>query len=84
MKKQSTKPTTFKGTPVFEYFSVCCTALATKAPCLKVSKKDAETNSLGTWRCTNCRKAAKVSRRNHQVAEPDNANLVLDTNANGI
>lgn len=64
---------------MFQYFSACCDSLATKPPCVKVSKKDAETNSLGTWRCTLCKKAAKVSRRNF-----DNANLVVDTNAVGI
>jgi hypothetical protein len=63
MKKQTKKaPPTLKGEPKFIYTSQCCGAQATKTPCVKVDKKTAETQGLGSWRCPTCRKNCKVSR----------------------
>ena len=58
---------TLKGEPVYSYTSVCCSAQATKTPCLKVDAKSAETQGLGTFRCSACRKACKCTRQKNQV-----------------
>jgi hypothetical protein len=58
---------TLKGEPKFMYFSVCCGERATKTPCVKVDKKSAETQGLGTFRCPKCRKACKCQRTKNQV-----------------
>jgi hypothetical protein len=64
MKKRDNKPVVFRDKPVFQYTSKCCSAPATKTPCLK--SQDAEA-TLGTWRCTQCRKKCAVNR--HKVPE---------------
>jgi len=53
--------------PSFKYITDCCGALGTKEPCerdesTRKEKKFGEA-SLGKWRCTNCHKHAKVTRR---------------------
>jgi hypothetical protein len=40
---------------------VCCSLPASKPGCVKVDKKKALEQSLGTWRCTECHKACKVT-----------------------
>jgi hypothetical protein len=63
MKKQTKKaPPTQKGEPKYVYTSACCGAQATKTPCVKVDKKAAETQGLGTFRCSTCHKACKCGR----------------------
>lgn len=63
MKKPMKKsPPTLKGEPKFVYTSSCCGAQATKTPCVKVDKKTAETQGLGTFRCSTCHKACKCGR----------------------
>lgn len=63
MKKQTKKaPPTLKGTSIFLYTSSCCGAQAMKTPCVKVDKKTAETQGLGTFRCSICHKACKCGR----------------------
>lgn len=63
--------------PVFAYASVCCNALAEKPACksfgsvttreglmVKTVARDkaSETQGLGSWRCTQCRKPCSVTR----------------------
>jgi len=61
-----------KGEPKFLYTSVCCNLNASKAPCV-ADKKAAESQGLGTFRCTGCRKACAC----HRVKNPlDKANQV--------
>lgn len=64
MKKQGKRPQkpTLNGEPKFVYTSVCCNLNATKTPCVKVDSKSAETQGLGTFRCTGCHKACKCTR----------------------
>ena len=59
MKKRDNKPAVFRDKPVFTYTSRCCSAPATKTPCLK--SQDAEA-TLGTWKCSQCRKKCSVNR----------------------
>lgn len=56
---------------VFAYVSACCNQLAEKPPCTVakgqtigtyVGAKPAGESTLGSWRCTGCRKPCKVSR----------------------
>ncbi len=54
---------------VFTYTSKCCTGPATKPACVKVDAKAAETNSLGSWRCTTCRKPCSVFRTRNKDAQ---------------
>jgi hypothetical protein len=51
MKRQTKIVPTQKGEPKFIYVSACCGAQATKTPCVRVDKKAAETQGLGSWRC---------------------------------
>jgi len=65
MKKQTKKAKPIqKGEPKFLYTSKCCGLPATKAPCVCVclGSKEAETQGLGTFRCTGCKKACKCTR----------------------
>jgi hypothetical protein len=49
--------------PAFIYASACCNELGEKTPCVKPKdKKEALTNSLGSWRCSRCKKPCKVTR----------------------
>jgi hypothetical protein len=50
---RSTKPVNIRDA-VKAYISVCCNVLAEKPAC-----KDNE-GALGTWRCSGCRRVAKV------------------------
>jgi hypothetical protein len=63
MKKS---PPIQKGEPKFLYTSVCCNLNAAKVPCVRVDKKTAETQGLGTFRCSGCRKACAC----HRVKNP--------------
>lgn len=51
---------------VFEYTSVCCEAPAKKPPVVRTPEDVRENkfseSGLGKWRCTNCKKNAKVKR----------------------
>src|ERR1035437_4375479 len=59
--KRTTKPVSKPRGPVNAYTSVCCSLPATKPACIKTDKKKALEQSLGTWRCTGCRKTCKVT-----------------------
>ena len=74
--KHKPKPQ-MRGNPVFSYTSVCCGAPATKAPCLSYGSvtvrtglmittttrgKEAETQGLGSWRCTTCQNPCSCKR----------------------
>jgi hypothetical protein len=61
MKTKKAIPT-LKGEPKFLYTSECCGQKASKTPCVKVDKKTAETQGLGTFRCSGCGKACKCGR----------------------
>jgi hypothetical protein len=69
MKKQVKKVAVQKGTPVYSYTSVCCNAQASKAPCYAFGEKskEAETQGLGTFRCSTCRKACKCTRQKNSL-----------------
>jgi hypothetical protein len=66
MKKPAVKSVGKLEDAVFHYVSQCCNVLGTKAACVRpkggMTSKEAETNSLGSWRCTQCGKPCKVSR----------------------
>lgn len=48
--------------PMYSYTSVCCSVQATKTPCVKVGKKEALLQGLGSWRCSACRKSCACRR----------------------
>lgn len=58
-----------KQGPVKSYTSVCHGAPATKPACVRVGKKDALVQGLGSWRCTVCKKPCKVTVSKATVAE---------------
>lgn len=64
MKKIKKSKPTMKGEPVFLYTSACCGVQAIKLPCANVGmrSKEAETQGLGTFRCSSCHKACKCGR----------------------
>jgi|GEM_PF-1427166 hypothetical protein len=65
MKNHGKKPRpTPKGNPVNVYTSTCCNVVATKPPCqyLGSKSKEAATQGLGTFRCTNCHKVCTCKR----------------------
>ncbi len=61
--------------PMFDYVSICCSAPATKPPCVAVPKaakkgkteKALEFASLGKWSCGACGRACKVHRHLHKA-----------------
>lgn len=63
------KPVAVKREPVYSYTSVCCSAPTTKKACVKVGGKDALVQGLGSWRCSACHKAAKVTVSKFKAAE---------------
>lgn len=65
-----------KESPVFDYTSVCCQSPAKKKACvidkaLDFKDRNKLEHSLGTWNCTNCRKACKVTRAKHVIMEEE-------------
>ena len=66
---KSKAPVAVKRGPVLQYTSVCCSMPATKPACVKVDKKKALEQGLGSWRCTGCHKAAKVTVSKAKPAE---------------
>jgi hypothetical protein len=68
---KSKAPVVVKLGPVNTYTSVCCSMPATKKACVKVGKKDALVQGLGSWRCPGCHKAAKVTVSKFKAAEPE-------------
>jgi hypothetical protein len=49
--------------PVFSYTSKCCGVQATKTPLLKAkTMDDATEQSLGSWRCSSCKKPCSCTR----------------------
>src|ERR1019366_9000959 len=63
------KPVAVKRGPVNSYTSVCCSLPASKPGCTKVDKKKALEQGLGSWRCSGCRKATKVTVSKFHAAE---------------
>lgn len=59
--KKNVKPVVKPRGPVNTYTSVCCSVPATKPACARVDKKKALEQGLGSWHCTGCRKACKVT-----------------------
>jgi hypothetical protein len=66
-----------KAEPVFLYTSMCCKSPATKEPCVMPkgkgiggfgSKPEGEM-TLGSFRCTQCRRPAKVTRSLNPAAK---------------
>lgn len=60
-RSKPSKPVAKPKGPTFCYTSVCCSAPATKPACTRVGKKEALVQGKGSWRCTACRKSAKVT-----------------------
>jgi|SRR5271157_1774851 len=73
------KPVVAKRGPVNAYLSVCCGLPATKPACVRVDKKKALEQGLGSWRCSGCHKAAKVTVSKARAPE----NLEQPTLENG-
>ena len=79
MKKQTRVPKTIAAKDaVFVYISVCCTATAEKPACTVakgqrigeyIGAKPEGEASLGSWRCTACRKPCSVNRANKPKPE---------------
>src|ERR1035437_1188708 len=67
--KPHTKPVSKPRGPVNAYTSVCCSLPASKPGCVKVDKKKALEQGLGSWHCSGCRKACKVTVSKFHVAE---------------
>lgn len=59
--KKNQKPVAVKRGPVNAYTSTCCQLPATKPGCVRVDKKKALKQGLGSWRCSGCHKATKVT-----------------------
>lgn len=62
-QKQAKKPV-LKGEPAFIYTSTCCWVRAMKTPCFAfgMKSKEAETQGLGTFRCSQCSRPCKCTR----------------------
>src|ERR1035437_4878335 len=75
--KPHTKTVSKPRGPVNAYTSVCCSLPATKPSCVKVDKKKALEQSLGTWRCTGCRKPCKVTVSKFKVAMAVSAAVIV-------
>ncbi len=66
----------------FAYVSMCCNAIATKPACAvpqgekigtrigSVPDPDKRNTTLGSWRCSTCKKPCKVSRQNKALFVP--------------
>lgn len=62
MKKPAARKTIDVQDAAFAYFCDCHNQIATKPSCVKVDKKTAETQTLGSWRCVTTNKPCKVRR----------------------
>ncbi len=80
---KSKKPARAIRNPVFNYTSTCCSAPAEKPPCatevgqvtgVYLGSKPTGESSLGTFRCTQCRKPARVTR-SKTAPTPEPANV---------
>lgn len=69
---------------VFVYISVCCSAAAEKPACTVAKGQNIGTYigakpegeaTLGSWRCTQCRKPCSVSRNNKPQTQPEVVNV---------
>lgn len=81
MNKERKNRSVPKVQSVFTYISACCSEQAEKPPCAVqrgqnigtyVGAKPAGEATLGSWRCSKCRKPCKVSRVN---PKPEVANV---------
>jgi hypothetical protein len=70
-------PVAVKRGPVNSYTSVCCSLPAVKPGCIKVDKKKALEQGLGTWRCSGCHKATKVTVSKFHAAEATVGNVTV-------
>src|ERR1035437_418470 len=75
--KPHTKPVSKPRGPVNTYTSVCCGLPASKPGCVKVDKKKALEQGMGTWHCSGCRKACKVTVSKFHVAEATVGNVTV-------
>lgn len=71
------KPVAVKRGPVNVYTSVCCGLPATKPACVKVDKKKALEQGMGSWRCSGCHKACKVTVSKFHIAEATVGNVTV-------
>lgn len=84
-KQPAPKPILVKQESVFIYTSTCCQSAATKDACVMprgkgvggyLGAKPEGEATLGTWRCTACRRPAKVSRSVNPEAKPKARNII--------
>lgn len=68
-KKAPVKKSTTAENAVYLYLCECHGVPATKPSCIKVDKKSAETQTLGSWRCSMTQKPTKVKRVNKPAKE---------------
>jgi hypothetical protein len=68
---KSKAPVVVKRGPINTYTSVCCSLPATKPGCVKVDKKKALEQGLGSWHCSGCRKSCKVNRSKNAPQNQD-------------
>jgi hypothetical protein len=67
MKKPIARKSTTADNAAYLYLCDCHSVPATKPSCVKVDKKTAETQTLGSWRCSTSQKPCKVRRVNQPV-----------------
>lgn len=65
----------------FSYWSVCCNAVAKKAPCVAANKitqpwlgaKPEAEGTLGSWRCSACGKPCNCRREKREECPPSSS-----------
>lgn len=68
-KKAPVKKSVTVENAVYLYLCDCHSEPATKPSCVKVDKKTAETQTLGSWVCSISKRPTKVKRVNKPVKE---------------
>lgn len=62
-------PVAVKRGPSNTYTSVCCGAPSKKPACVRVDKKKAAEQGLGSWRCFTCGKSCRVVVSKYKAPE---------------
>lgn len=67
--------------PVFQYISDCHNTEAVKPPCEHTAddraKRQYSQSTLGTWKCTTCRRKCKVRRRKNKPDVVESADIAV-------
>jgi hypothetical protein len=79
-KSKGVAPVRVQSGPVFSYTSKCCAVQAIKPPCAFVGlkSKEAETQGLGGFRCSGCKKPCKCSRHKNENLSGTQLKIPLD------